>query len=80
MNITYEHPGNQGSLTETFNNRAEKLFDRLDDGKEVTFLDISKSNLLFILEGKKVKPSKFMLAFYSPDGEFHFHFDDYKVH
>lgn len=73
-----EIPVTQESLAETFNNRAEKLFDRLDDGKAVTFLDISKSNLLFIFEGKKVKPSKFMLAFYTPDGEFHFHFDERK--
>lgn len=75
MNTQTEFPVLQENLIATFNNRAEKLFDRLDDGKDVTFLDISKSNLLFILEGKKVKPSKFMLAFYSPDGEFHFHFD-----
>lgn len=73
-----ELPTSQENLTETFNNRAEKLFERLDDGKEVTYLMLSKQKLLFHLDGKKIKPSKFLLAFYSPEAEFHFRFDDRK--
>lgn len=73
-----EQANSQDDLTESLNNRAEKLFDHLDDGKEVTYFFLSKPKLMFLLDGNIIKLSKFHLSFYSPTCEFHFHFDERK--